>query len=276
MNEETQLQDHSYEEIRNAAILIIAGRLPKLKRELHQQADLEFAIGQYFADFNDAILWNYGSSSALSEQDKGLVEEVFWELFREGIITLGLDSSNRGYPWFRVSSLGKKILTNGNPYFFHDLSSYEKLIRTEIPRINETTLLYLQEAIQCFRIGCTLAASVMLGVAAEHTFELLLENINSNPKIAKDYSSIANERTILAKITKFTNIIKTQLKLLPNNISEELETNFNGILYLIRTFRNQSGHPSGKIINREQVYVNLQMFIPYAKKVYQLREFFNK
>jgi hypothetical protein len=134
----------------------------------------------------------------------------------------------------------------------------------------------LQEAIQCFRIGCTLAASVMLGVAAEHTFELLLENINSNPKIAKDYSSIANERTILAKITKFTNIIKTQLKLLPNNISEELETNFNGILYLIRTFRNQSGHPSGKIINREQVYVNLQMFIPYAKKVYQLREFFNK
>ena len=72
----------------------------------------------------------------------------------------------------------------------------------------------------------------MLGVAAEHTFELLLENINSNPKIAKDYSSIANERTILAKITKFTNIIKTQLKLLPNNISEELETNFNGILYL--------------------------------------------
>ena len=127
MNEETQLQDHSYEEIRNAAILIIAGRLPKLKRELHQQADLEFAIGQYFADFNDAILWNYGSSSALSEQDKGLVEEVFWELFREGIITLGLDSSNRGYPWFRVSSLGKKILTNGNPYFFHDLSSYERL-----------------------------------------------------------------------------------------------------------------------------------------------------
>ena len=67
------------------------------------------------------------------------------------------------------------MLDNQNPYFFHDLETYTKLIRTNVPTINDITLLYLQEAMQSFKSGCMLAATVMLGVASEHSFLLLLE-----------------------------------------------------------------------------------------------------
>jgi len=57
-------------------------------------------------------------------------------------------------------------------------------------------------------------------------------------------------------------------------VKEDLDTNFSGILSIIRNFRNQSGHPSGKIIDREQAYILLQLFPPYCKKMYQLMDFY--
>jgi hypothetical protein len=47
-----------------------------------------------------------------------------------------------------------------------------------------------------------------------------------------------------------------------------MPSRFGAILAVIRNFRNESGHPSGKIIEREQAYVLLS----YCKKVYQLRD----
>ena len=64
------------------------------------------------------------------------------------------------------------------------------------------------------------------------------------------------------------------IKAFPAEIREDLDTHFAGILSVIRTFRNDSGHPSGKILEREQTYVLLQMFVPYCKKLYQLMDFF--
>ncbi len=49
-----------------------------------------------------------------------------------------------------------------------------------------------------------------------------------------------------------------------------------GIFEMIRNYRNDAGHPSGKSISREQVYANLQVFIAYCKKVYQLKDFFER
>ncbi|QCG94471.1 hypothetical protein E6C67_11125 [Azospirillum sp. TSA2s] len=62
------------------------------------------------------------------------------------------------------------------------------------------------------------------------------------------------------------------LKQLNAEIREDLETNFLAVQSLIRTFRNQAGHPTGTKPSREQVYVLLQLFAPYARKLYQLRD----
>lgn len=47
---------------------------------------------------------SYGSYPELSPADTMILQEVFWDLFREGVITLGMDAANPTYPWFRVHS----------------------------------------------------------------------------------------------------------------------------------------------------------------------------
>ena len=126
---------------------------------------------------------------------------------------------------------------------------------------------------QAFRSGCILSATVMLGVATEHTFELLLDAIKASTTHSVPFKKVFDERTILARINKFKHLLDQQVKSLPPEIKEDMDTNFLGILSLIRNFRNESGHPTGKIVDREQTYVLLNLFIPYGKKMYQMKEY---
>lgn len=265
---------HSHEEIRSAALDIISGR-ESVAYEATQYESLRLGIGEVFARREGKLQQgHFGATYPLDGADSETFLEVFWDLFRQGIITLGLNNSNREFPFFRVSKLGKQIADSNSVYFFHDVSSYEKAIRSEVPNINNITLLYLKEAMQAFRSGCILSSSVMLGVATEHTFLLLLEKIEQNPTYQPTYQAVFSQKTILQKVNKFKNILDQQSKILPNEIKEDLDTNFAGILSVIRNFRNQSGHPTGKIIDREQAFILLQLFIPYSKKLYMLMEHF--
>lgn len=271
--------DHSYEEIRSAALDLLAGR-EKASHELSQYQHLLIGIGEVFLRREGAQARRqsvFGDQGVLpSQADQELFMEVFWDLFRQGIITLGYNASNREFPFFRVCAAGKRLLDGGNPYFFHDVSSFTKIVRTEVPDIDEVTLLYLQEAMQAFRSGCLLSATVMLGVATEHTFLRLVEAVESNPTHSTVYASVGKERTILQKVNKFKNLLDQQIKSLPSEVKEDLDTNFVGILAVIRNFRNQAGHPTGKLVDREQVFVLLQLFVTYCRKMYQLLAFFSK
>lgn len=267
---------HSHEEIRSAALDIIAGREP-VAHEPTQYEHLRLGIGEVFARREGLIQpGHFGATYQLDRQDSEIFLEVFWDLFRQGIITLGLNDTNREFPFIRATQLGKNIATSQSAYFFHDVSSYERAIRAEVPRINDVTLLYLMESMQAFRSGCILSATVMLGVGTEHTFLLLLEIIEAHKTHQKTYASVFQERTILQKLNKFRNILEQHIKVLPAEVREDLDTHFAGVLSVIRTFRNQSGHPTGKVIDREQAFVLLQLFIPYCKKLYQLMDVFRK
>lgn len=267
--------DHSYEEIRNVALDILAGR-EKVGRDVPSQfGGLEVGIAEVFRRREhrpDAHITT--NEERLSARDQDLSLEVFWDLFRQGIITLGYDRNNREFPFFRVSHFGTQIMQSQNAYFFHDVSTYRQIIEDNVPDIDDVTLVYLQEAMQAFMSGCILSASVMLGVATEHTFLILLESMRKNPTHSKIFHAVSKEETILRKVNKFRNLIGQQVKTLPQEIKEDLDTNFAGILSVIRNFRNESGHPTGKIITREQVYVLLNLFVPYCKKMYQLKKHF--
>jgi hypothetical protein len=262
---------HSYEEIRKVAIELLAGHEAPTYC-LTQYEHFRLSVGGVFSR-REGI--NSDSQfPPLDREDNEIFLEVFWDLFRQGIITLGLNHNSPNFPWFRVTGFGKKILENQSGYFFHDVSSYENVIKSEIPLINETTLLYLKEAMQSFRSGCLLSASVMLGVATEHTFELLLESTQENPTWAEKFFRAVNEKGALRRINKFKKILEENIRDIPREIKEDLDTNFAGIISVIRNFRNESGHPTGKIVSREQAFVLLQLFIPYCKKIYELMDFF--
>ena len=243
---------HSYEEIRAVTLDILAkSEIPKsIPRFPNQYEELRLCIGEILVKREGGIYpgWR-GHPLEPSNEDSEIFLEVFWDMFRDGIITLGKDDANREFPFFRLTKIGKSIAENNSTYFFHDTSSYERAIRSKIPHINEITIIYLKEAMQAFRARCVLSSTVMLGVATEHTFLLLLEKIEKNALYKDTYKSVFEQKTILQKINKFKNIIDQNVKTLPANIKEDLDTNFSGILSIIRNYRNQSGHPTGEIID---------------------------
>lgn len=271
--------DHSFEEIRAVTIDLLAGR-ERSTYEPTQYQHLLTGVGEVFARreaSSEGAAYQGGGTFGppLSHHDRELFLEVFWGLFREGVITLGLNDSNREFPFCRITEVGTRMAAHQQAYFFHDVSSFEEQLRIEVPGVDEATLLYLKEAMQSFRAGCILAATVMLGVAAEHTFLLLLEEIQRNPAHSPRFASVGKERTILHKMNKFKKILEQESRNLPGSVKEDLDTHFAGILSLIRTFRNQAGHPTGRIVDREQAYVLLQLFIPYCSKMYQLMAHFS-
>lgn len=263
--------DHTYEEIRSVALDVISGRETG-PYSADQFGNLAICVAAVFLRREKRTTQDH--TPTLSNNDKTLLLEVFWDLFRQGVITLGLDGSNSEFPFFRVSSFGKRVLANTDAYFFHDVTTYEQIVTGEVPKVDPVTLVYLKEAMQAFMSGCLLSSSVMVGVATEHTFLLLIDTIKSNPAHEVTFASVYKLTQILPKVNKFKTILDTQMTKLSDDIREDLDTRFNGVLSLIRTFRNDSGHPSGKIVSREQQYVNLQLFVPYCKKMYQLIEHF--
>lgn len=265
---------HSYEELRGAALDVISGR-ERVTYTPNQYEHLCLGVGQVFAQREGRIqAGNHGASYPLASEDKNLLLEIFWDLFRQGIITLGLNDGNPQFPFFRLTRLGQQHAAGGAAYFFHDVSSYEAAVVGEVPSIDPATVIYLKEAMQAFRSGCLLSATVMLGVSAEHTFNLLLETIDANARHRATFASVFGERTLLQKFNKFRNVLEPQVKSLPPEVREDLDTHLSGILAVLRTFRNGAGHPTGKIIDREQVFVLLQLVIPYLKKQYQLVQVF--
>jgi len=203
-----------------------------------------------------------------------LLRDAFWDLFRQGFITLGLNDSNPTWPWFRLSHFGEETLRGEDPYRFTDAQSYLALVRSQVERLDQTTELYLREAVKAYYSGCLLSTAVMLGVATESRFLRLQEAAAASPRFGERFRGVQDERTILAKVTKFLNIVRGMLRDIPSEVREDIETNFGAIQAVIRTSRNEAGHPTGRPADRAQTYVLMQLFVPYAKKLEQLETFF--
>jgi len=144
-------------------------------------------------------------------------------------------------------------------------------VRQEIPDISSVSLVYLDEAVSAFYAGCLLASCVMLGVAAEAEFLRLAEIAARNPAHGSKFSAVAQARFIRQKITKFYDCLKPLIAGLPNDATEGLEANFLAIQSVLRIARNEAGHPTGSTPQREQVYVYLQLFVPFARQLMRLR-----
>jgi hypothetical protein len=259
-------EPHNYEEIRSAVVGILLGieepsvsQFGRLPSAVHQVLSLRAGKDP--------------STLRQSNQDEELVRDVFWDLFRQGVITLGMNNANSNWPWFRLSHFGQKTLASQSPWRFHDTSSYMALVLREAPDLSKQAAVYLEEAVQAFYAQCLLASCVMLGVAAEAEFLRLLEDCGKLPKIGNRFSRASNERMISEKIKKFLVVIGDIRTSLDNKqATEDLDINFFNIQSVLRIARNEAGHPSPSNPSRENVYVHLQLFVPFARQLFRLKD----
>ena len=256
------LQEHSYEELREVVIDILlnaketgANRFEKIL----EKTALEFAAQEA------------GPGAArLHQDDVELILEIVWDLFRQGIITFGLNASSPGWPWLRLSRFGECALQHGL-YRFHNKAEFLKALHSEAHDICPEAVVYLKEAVASFYTGCLLSTCVMLGIAAESEFVRLLETARASRTFGKYFSRIGDGLSIRAKIMRFGEAIKP-ISLLPEPATRGFGDALNTMQSILRTARNESGQPSGEHSpSRDQVYVYLQLFIPLAGQLMRLR-----
>jgi hypothetical protein len=260
---------HSYEEIRDVVVDILLGN-----ERTFYPAD---QFGSLVTGVKEVFARRAGNREHVDRipgipQDQELVRDVFWDLFRQGAITLGLNNANPNWPFFRLSHIARQTLANQSPWRFHDTASYLAMVRREIPDVSAEAVTYLDEAISAFYADCLLASSVMLGVAAEAEFIRLLDVAVQRPNVGRIFTAAANEKFIRQKITRFLPALTSIAPRLARQATEDLDTNFAPIQSVLRIARNDAGHPSAAAPpNRENVYVNLQLFVPFGRQLMRLR-----
>lgn len=191
------------------------------------------------------------------------------------------DNRNYASPnWFyAITQKGLKTLESGkiNPY---DDSTYINQLKTDIPKISGDVLIYTQESIKSFNNNCSLASSVMIGVASECAFnEMLYEYANwlKEGKEKTKFQKFCNNsrKLYIDKFINFRRSIVVRKYKLPRELCDNITLTFDAILDLLRIYRNESGHPTGKYISPESAHTNLILFFRYLVKLYSLKDFFS-
>ena len=264
--------EHSYEELREIVMSVMldgCNNGPEKFEKILEKTALE--LYRQDPDSHGNQSFSHGSAMQLNSNDSDLVLDIVWDLFRQGIITLGANAANPGWPWLRLSRFGECAL-NQSPYRIHNKSGFVKALRSEVTDISSEAMVYYREAVTAFYMDCLLSACVMLGIAAEAEFLRLLAIAKNSEAYGNYFSRIGDGMTIRTKIGRFQDAIKPILGLFPKSATDELDNNFNNIQSLIRIARKESGQPSGaNPPSRDQTFVYLQLFIPFAEQLMQLR-----
>jgi hypothetical protein len=262
---------HTYEEIRTLVIDELVARSCRNFNELEEKVAQAILKRNHQWPMDTGMAYP-GAVSYLHPEDGSTILEVFWDLFRQGVITLGTDPRNPGWPWFRLSRFGETIMSQSQ-FRFHDTSSYIAMIKTYDPGISPAGVMYLEEAAASFYAECLLSASVMLGVAAETEFLRVLDMATSSAQWGSVFAPVTKQPFIRGKIQKFQTALAPHRTSLPRELMEDLDINLSMIQSVLRLARNDAGHPSGSPApTREQVYVNMQLFGPFSRQLASLRK----
>jgi len=265
---------HSYEELRAVVIDILLGK-EKIKNGAGNYRYLSAGVGEVLvrrgAPYTD--MQQYSGDIRMDDREVELVRDIFWDLFRQGLVTIGRDDMNDAWPNFRLSHNADQTLGKASPYRFHNAASYLTLVKTEAPDISPDTEEYLNQAIATYYTDCLLASCVMLGVAAEIEFFRLIDTGAASVTHRSLFLPASKERQLRQKIQKFQTALPSLPKTLVSQAGEDLDTHINAIQSLLRIARNKAGHAlANRTVSREQMYVNLQMFVPFVGHVERLRK----
>ncbi len=216
------------------------------------------------------------------DADFEMIQQIFHELYLERILITGSGPNSlnaaMSWPFYRVTEYGKKVLEK-REYVPHDPDGYLARIKSEIPDLDGVILRYLEEALGCFRSDFLLAAAVMIGCAAEKALLLLVEAFGdaiADAARKARYEQDTKSWMISRKYAALWKELEAQASSLPRELGDDLHVILDRIFDLIRTTRNEAGHPTGGQIERETVHANLILFPSYCRRVYALMDYFRE
>ena len=215
-------------------------------------------------------------SLSISKFDKEMIRQIIWDLIIERVLTIGNYHSD-SWPWLSLTEYGEKIIQSSFPVP-NDPGGYLGRIDKEIPQLDQTIKIYLSESIRTYNINQLLSATITLGCASEKSLLILIDifaNSFKDDTKREQFKNKINNKSIKIQFDEFDKAIKQILQSMPYEIRENYTNTLTGIFQMIRYNRNQAGHPTGKAIDKDTLFANLQVFIPYCKYIYGLMDYFS-
>jgi len=205
------------------------------------------------------------------------VAEVTWSLISQGLVFVDFNNRSSTNWRLRVTERGTISLQDGstNP---DNSSDYIRNIK-EITDNDQNLMVYAEEALNTYRAQCYLSTTVMLGVASESAFYQLGDaflNWLPNGDERENFSKILGNKKLryIQKFSEFRKRLPAHIRNIDEELTDNLTLTLDAVLELLRINRNEAGHSTGKIVNRHDAFVMLQIFPHYLKRLFQLKDFF--
>lgn len=205
------------------------------------------------------------------------VAELIWSLLSQGLVFVDFNNQYAVHWRLNVTERGSLSLQDqsNNP---DDASNYIKNIK-EITDNDKNLMVYADEALHTYRAQCYLSTIVMLGVASESAFYQLGDaflNWLAEGNEKENFSKILHNKKLryIQKFTEFRKRLAAHIRNIDEELTDNLTLTLDAVLELLRINRNEAGHPTGKIVNRHDAFVMLQIFPHYLKRLFQLKDFF--
>lgn len=211
----------------------------------------------------------------LQKKDENRIREILWDLIIERVLTIG-DYQNDSWPHLSLTEYGEKVIKSNKPVP-NDTNGYLNRIKKEIPDLDSVIEIYLSESIRTYNINQLLSATITLGCASEKALLLLIETyrdtFKDNTKQER-FIKKTEEKFIKIQFEEFDKDFRGIMGQLPYDLKDNYMNTLTGIFEMIRHNRNLAGHPTGKRIDKDTLFANLQVFIPYCRYIYDLKRYF--
>ena len=146
--------------------------------------------------------------------------EVVWSLIIQGILIPGLNDSNQGWPFLRLTEYGRRCVEEDR-VLPHDSDGFLRDFNREVPNSDPTIIAYLTESLQCYIHGLYRSAAVMLGGASEQAVLLMIESYAESirdPTSKRAFQSSLNKtQSIFRKYDLFDERFSTLKRRMPRN-----------------------------------------------------------
>lgn len=199
------------------------------------------------------------------------VLESFYALFREGVLSWGLNRSNPGMEHSHVTPLGERVLAD----LERDPSNGSGYLAELRPLVDPGSVAwgYVAEAVHSYNAGCDRGAAVLLGCAAESLVldvrDVLVGKLQARgakvPKAVTDWKA----KPVIDEIDR---VLRNGVTKMPHDLAERFDAHWRSLFHHVRMARNEAGHPASvRPVERTAVHGNLLLFPALARLARDVR-----
>lgn len=199
------------------------------------------------------------------------VWEAVWGLIADGLVYLDRGSQPAPENWhLRLSAAGIKAAT-GEAAEPQDPDGYLRRLDRQVPNLDPRARVYVAESVRAFVARCYLSSSVMLGVGAEQVFLSLANALvtamgDQAVRLRRELDNPrSSQRTRFDELRK---VLDSHRKDFPEQLVDTLT--LDAIGDLLRVARNDSGHPTGQLIDQDTARAHLLIATSYLQKMTEL------